>query len=74
LGLAQGWLFLVAAELMGAWKGLGYLLMNSQNAGRTDIIVMSIIFLAVLGKTTDWVMQLVERRFLRWSDSYGAVR
>jgi sulfonate transport system permease protein len=74
LGLAQGWLFLVAAELMGAWEGLGYLLMNSQNSGRTDIIVMSIIFLAVLGKTTDWVMQLLERRFLRWSDTFGASR
>jgi len=74
LGLAQGWLFLVAAELIGAWEGLGYLLTNSQNSGRTDIIVMSIIFLAVLGKTTDWLLQLVERRLLRWSDTFGAAR
>lgn len=74
LGLAQGWLFLVAAELIGAFKGLGYLLTTSQNSGRTDIIVMSIICLAVLGKTTDWLMQLVERRLLRWSDTFGAGR
>src|SRR5215211_1221499 len=74
LGLAQGWLFLVAAELIGAWEGLGYLLTNSQNSGRSDIIVMSIIFLAVLGKTTDWLLQLVERRLLRWSDTFGAGR
>ena len=74
LGLAQGWLFLVAAELMGSWKGLGFLLVDSQNTGRSDIIVMSIIFLAVLGKTTDWLLQLVERRLLRWSDTFGAAR
>ncbi len=74
LGLAQGWLFLVAAELIGASEGLGFLLIDSQNSGAPDIIVMSIIFLAVLGKTTDWLLQLVERRLLRWSDTFGATR
>lgn len=68
LGLAQGWLFLVAAELIAASRGLGFLLIDSQNTGRSDVIVMSIIFLALLGKTTDWFLQIVERRLLRWSD------
>lgn len=68
LGLAQGWLFLVAAELIAASRGLGFLLIDSQNTGRSDVIVMSILFLAILGKTSDWVLQIVERRLLRWSD------
>ncbi|MEA2513267.1 MAG: sulfonate transport system permease protein [Thermomicrobiales bacterium] len=71
LGLAQGWLFLVAAELIAASRGLGFLLIDSQNTGRSDIIVMSILFLAVLGKASDWVLQVLERRLLRWSDTYG---
>jgi sulfonate transport system permease protein len=70
LGLAQGWLFLVAAELIAASRGLGFLLIDGQNTGRADIIVMSIIFLAILGKTTDFALQLVERRLLRWTDTY----
>jgi sulfonate transport system permease protein len=74
LGLAQGWLFLVAAELMGASRGFGFLLIDGQNSGRADIIVMSIIVLAILGKLSDWLLQLLERRLLRWSDSFGAVR
>jgi sulfonate transport system permease protein len=74
LGLAQGWLFLVAAEIMGASRGLGFLLIDSENTGRSDIILMSIIFLAVLGKTTDGLLQWLERRLLRWSDSFGATR
>jgi sulfonate transport system permease protein len=72
MGLAQGWLFLVAAELIAASRGLGFLLVDGQNTGRADIIVMSIIFLALIGKTTDLALQLLERRLLRWSDTYGA--
>lgn len=70
LGLAQAWLFLVAAELIASSRGLGFLLTNSANTSRVDITVMSIIMLALLGKTTDWLLQLVERRILRWSDTF----
>jgi sulfonate transport system permease protein len=71
LGLAQGWLFLVAAELIGANTGLGFLLTDGQNTGRSDIIVLSIVILALLGKTSDWLLQIGERRLLRWTDTYG---
>ncbi|MGH2531509.1 MAG: ABC transporter permease [Thermomicrobiales bacterium] len=71
LGLAQGWLFLVAAELIGANTGLGFLLTDGQNTGRSDIIVLSIIILAVIGKTSDWLLQIGEKRLLRWTDTYG---
>ena len=66
LGLAQSWLFVVAAELIASSKGLGFLLIDSQNTLRTDILLLSIICLAVLGKTTDFLLSLVERRMLRW--------
>jgi sulfonate transport system permease protein len=69
LGLAQAWLFLVAAELIGASKGLGFLLLDGQNTGRADIIVMSIILLAVIGKLTDMALQVAENRLLGWSDT-----
>lgn len=70
IGLAQAWLFLVAAELIGAFSGLGYLLTEGQNAGRADIILLSIISLALIGKGTDLLLQWVERWLLRWSDTY----
>ena len=65
LGLAQAWLFLVAAELLGAAKGLGFLLTDSQNNGRVDRIFLAIILLALLGKTTDGLIGLVEKRLAR---------
>lgn len=66
LGLAQSWLFVVAAELIASSKGLGFLLIDSQNTSRTDILLLSIICLAILGKTTDFILATIERRTLRW--------
>jgi sulfonate transport system permease protein len=71
LGLAQGWLFLVAAELIGASSGLGFLTIDGQNSARADIIVMAIIALAAVGKLSDWFLQIIERRLLRWADTFG---
>lgn len=65
LGLAQGWLFLVAAELIASSIGLGFLLIDSQNTGRTDILLLAIVLLALLGKLTDTLLGLAERRLLR---------
>jgi sulfonate transport system permease protein len=65
LALAQSWLFLVAAELIASSQGLGFLLIDSQNNGRTDRLLLAIVLLAVLGKLTDTVIGLVERFLLR---------
>ena len=65
LALAQAWLFLVAAELIASTMGLGFLLQDSGNNGRTDRIFLAIITLAVLGTLTDAVVGLFERWALR---------
>ncbi|TFC94758.1 MULTISPECIES: ABC transporter permease [Cryobacterium] len=61
LALAQSWLFLVAAELIASSMGLGFLLIDSQNNGRIDRILLAIILLAVLGKLTDAAVGVFER-------------
>jgi sulfonate transport system permease protein len=66
LGLAQAWLFLVAAELIASSKGLGFLLLDSQNTARTDILFMTIVILAILGKSSDGLIAVVEKRVLHW--------
>lgn len=68
LALAQAWLFLVAAELIAASMGLGFLLTDSQNNGRTDRLLLAIVLLAVLGKATDALLGLAEKWAVRrWS-------
>ncbi len=65
LALAQSWLFLVAAELLGASLGLGYLLVDSQQNGRIDRLFLVIILLGVVGKVTDALVGVLERYLLR---------
>ncbi|WP_262364423.1 ABC transporter permease [Arthrobacter echini] len=65
LALAQAWLFLVAAELIASSLGLGFLLIDSSNNGRTDRIFLAIILLAVIGKATDALLGLAEQWAVR---------
>lgn len=64
LGLAQAWLFLVAAELIASSEGLGFLLVDSQNTGRVDGILLAILLLALIGKGSDAVLAVLEKRVI----------
>lgn len=69
-GLGLGWMFVVAAEIMGSSQGLGFLLVDGQTTGRPTIILASILLFAVLGKLTDAILASVGKRLLYWQDSY----
>lgn len=71
IGLGQAWLFLVAAELIASTKGLGFLLIDGQNSARADLMLVGILVLALLGKSSDAALRLVERRLLAWTDGFG---
>ena len=68
-GLGLGFMFVVAAELMGASEGLGYLLLDGQQMGRADSILVAMIVFALLGKASDGVLVALARPLLRWQDT-----
>ncbi|UXH80917.1 ABC transporter permease [Roseateles amylovorans] len=70
-GLSLAWMFMVAAELIAASRGLGYLLTDGRETSRADIVLAAIVLLAVLGKLSDSIMAAIERRALGWRDSFG---
>jgi len=70
-GLGLGWMFVVAAEFLGASTGLGFLLIDGQQLGKPAQIVAAIVAFAILGKATDWLIVLVASPFLRWEDRFG---
>jgi sulfonate transport system permease protein len=70
-GLGLGWMFVIAAEFMGASEGLGYLLIDGQQLGKPAEIVAAILAFAVLGKLTDWLVVIATAPLLRWQDVYG---
>ena len=71
VGLGLGWMFVVAAELIGASEGLGYLLLDGQQLGKPAQIVAAIVIFAILGKTTDWLIEIGAAPFLRWQDAFS---
>jgi sulfonate transport system permease protein len=72
-GLGLGWMFVVAAEIMGANKGLGFLLVAGQMTGRPQTILASILLFAVLGRCTDSLLAALGRHLLRWQDVHGTL-
>src|ERR1700729_3148996 len=60
-GLGLGFMFVVAAELMGASEGLGYLLLDGQQMGRADSILVAMIIFGLLGKASDSVLVALSR-------------
>jgi len=70
-GLGLGWMFVVAAEFMGASEGLGFLLVDGQQLGKPAQIVAAIVAFAVIGKITDWIIVGVSAPFLRWEDRFN---
>jgi sulfonate transport system permease protein len=73
-GLSLAWMFMVAAELIAATRGLGYLLTDGRETGRADIVLAAIVLLALMGKLTDSGMQIMENRWLSWRDTVATRR
>jgi sulfonate transport system permease protein len=64
LGLA--WLVLIVAETIGATQGLGYVAMNAREFMQMDMLVLTIVLWALLGKLADVLARTLERRLLPW--------
>jgi sulfonate transport system permease protein len=73
VGLRQSmgvaWMVVVAAELLGASSGIGYVLLDGEMTGRPHVVMACMIVFALAGKTTDWLLECVARRILRWQDT-----
>jgi sulfonate transport system permease protein len=68
-GLSLAWMFMVAAELIAATRGLGYLLSDGRETGRPDMVFGAILLLALLGKLSDSVLKAIETHVLAWRDT-----
>jgi sulfonate transport system permease protein len=68
-GLGLGFMFVLAAELLGASEGVGFLLLDGQQMGRADSILVAMIVFAILGKISDSVLVGLSRPILRWQDT-----
>ena len=68
IGLGVAWLVVVAAEMIALRSGLGYLIIDSRNAGnRYDLVIAGMIIIGLIGLMLDGVMRLLEGlKSVRW--------
>lgn len=64
------WLTLIVAESIAASSGIGYMANNAREFGMTDVVVLTLVIYAILGKLADVVARTIERRALRWNPAY----
>ena len=55
---------LVAAELMGSTKGVGYMIATSRNLLRSDIIIVGLLTLGIIGIVISLLFDAIEKRFV----------
>jgi sulfonate transport system permease protein len=68
-GLGLGWMFVAAAELMGASDGLGFLLTDGEQTGRPETVIAAILLFALCGKATDLALAALGGRLVGWQDT-----
>ncbi len=68
IGLGVAWLVVVAAEMIALRSGLGYLIIDSRNAGnRYDLVIAGMIIIGLIGLLLDGLMRLLEQlKSVRW--------
>ena len=69
-GLGIMWLTLIVAETISASSGIGYMAMQAREFLQVDVVVLSIVIYALLGKLADSVARLLERLSLQWHPAF----
>jgi sulfonate transport system permease protein len=62
-------LLLIASEMIGANKGIGFQVMNAQYNFQIPLMFASIVLLAALGLVSNYALVLLQRRLCRWSNA-----
>lgn len=66
VGIGFGWTTLVAAEMVAATKGLGYMVLSASQFLQTPVVIMGIFVIAIIAFAFDLLMRFVERRVVPW--------
>jgi ABC-type nitrate/sulfonate/bicarbonate transport system permease component len=72
IGMGFGWMALVAAELIGANSGLGFLINDARTVLRTDYVIVGMITIGLVGLAIDQFVRFLGRRSMPWSRVLGA--
>ena len=62
------WSTLVAAEMLAATAGLGYMIQIGRTVARPDIVIVGMVVIGAIGAVLSLILSRAEKYFLRWKD------
>jgi len=65
-GLTSCWMCVVAAELVSSTTGLGFMIMDARQYGQTDVVIVGMITIGLIGKIMDSLLHFIERKIVVW--------
>jgi sulfonate transport system permease protein len=71
VGLMVAWICVVAAELIAASSGIGYLIMDARQLSQSDVVLVGMITIGVIGKLMDSMIKRLEKRLIGWRVSFA---
>lgn len=66
IGLGAGWSTLVAAELIAATRGLGFMVQSAANFLVTDVVVLGILIIGAVAVGLELLIRALQRRLTPW--------
>ncbi|QQR38496.1 ABC transporter permease subunit [Devosia rhizoryzae] len=67
IALGAGWTTLVAAELVAAGRGLGYMIQSAAQFLVTDVVIAGILVISAIAFAFEALLRFIERRYVPWS-------
>lgn len=67
VALGTSWSCVVAAELVAASNGIGYMISNARNFGQMDVVIIGMLSIGIVGKGMDEILKWMERKALAWN-------
>lgn len=67
VGLGNAWVCVVAAEMIAATKGVGYMLTDGRNMAKPDLVILGMLIIGIIGKLMDDVLKKISIKLTKWN-------
>ncbi|MGN1014834.1 MAG: ABC transporter permease [Butyricicoccus sp.] len=67
LGLGNAWVCVVAAEMIGATSGVGFMLADGRSLSRPDVVILGMLIVGIFGKLMDDVLKAIREKIITWN-------
>jgi len=66
VAIGNAWATLVAAEMLAASSGLGYMILMGRQFGRVDLVILGIVVIGTIGIIITSLIGMLENKILGW--------